>query len=109
MNPLPIIREAIHYYFHSVGIHEAQTAEAYVVTLPHLVTHRPEAEYPETLDRDYQQREVASDVEAIIRRAKLPGVTYTIRPNGHTEGPNRHWYQFHVVLTIPRQQPEGQG
>jgi hypothetical protein len=103
MNSLQAIREAILHYFHSVGIEESETAVAYVVTLPHLVTHQPEQEYPETLDRDYQQREVASDVDAIILRARLPGVTYTIRPNGHTEGPNRHWYQFRVVLTIPKQ------
>lgn len=101
-SPLKRIREAIHHYFHSVAISETQSAEGHEVTLPHLVTHRPEADYPETLDRDYQQREVASDVEAIIRRANLPGVKYTIRPNGRTEGGNRDWYQFHVVLTIPK-------
>jgi hypothetical protein len=101
VNPLQRIREAIHYYFYAVAIEESQTAEGYLVVLPHLVTHRPDAEYPDTLDRDYQHREVASDVEAIIRRSQLPGATYTIRPNGHTEGENRHWYQFHVVITIP--------
>jgi hypothetical protein len=94
--------EAIHYYFHSVGMQQADIGPAYVVSLPHLVTHRPDPDYPETLDRDYQQQEVASDVEAIIRRSKLVGLSYTIRPNGHTEGANRDWSQFHVEITVPK-------